>query len=54
MEDKIKIYENMVNSINDDYRNGDINFDNYKKELVYYSSVLNNLRRSTTNRIEWL
>ena len=54
LNENIKIYTNMVEGIKEDYKLGDICFNTYKSEIVYYTTVLNNLRRKTANRIEWL
>ena len=54
LSDNIKIYTNMVVGIEEDYKNREIGFDEYKEDIVYYIGVLNNLRRQTSNSIEWL
>jgi len=54
LNENIKIYTNMVEGIKEDYKLGDTSFDTYKSEIVYYTTVLNNLRRKTENRLEWL
>jgi len=43
MED-IEVYELILDTIHEDYMNGIISFEEYKKDLFYYSNVLNNHR----------